>query len=202
MTKAVHWPSPCPTFTLGSPYYVFTGITYWRCCITNVWASLQRNLPSGYLRRQRSPRETTHTDNTHTDNQHARQSTRRHRQHNTQTTRIHIDNWETDSFTSKRTHLQPPLRSSRLPVPPYTLCPAPPPRHHQPQNQPRPPNRQVASLTSSGAGVVVQTENGETIEADLVVAADGINSTIRNLVLPEVQPVPLTILLHRLLSPC
>jgi len=46
----------------------------------------------------------------------------------------------------------------------------------------------VESFTQDDAGVQVRLAGGETLQADLLVAADGIRSTVRARLLPEVQP--------------
>jgi 2-polyprenyl-6-methoxyphenol hydroxylase-like FAD-dependent oxidoreductase len=46
----------------------------------------------------------------------------------------------------------------------------------------------VSRVEQSANGVRVQSENGRSFEADLVVAADGIRSTVRSQLLPQVQP--------------
>lgn len=46
----------------------------------------------------------------------------------------------------------------------------------------------VRSATQDAAGVAVQLADGEVLHADLLLAADGIRSTVRSQLLPEVQP--------------
>ena len=47
---------------------------------------------------------------------------------------------------------------------------------------------QVTAATSSPQGVNVRLADGQTLPADLLIAADGIRSTVRAQLLPEVQP--------------
>jgi 2-polyprenyl-6-methoxyphenol hydroxylase-like FAD-dependent oxidoreductase len=64
----------------------------------------------------------------------------------------------------------------------YTLLrEALPPQHHR-------LGAAVVGVSQDAAGVDVQLAGGDTLRADLLVAADGIRSTVRGLWLPEVQP--------------
>lgn len=51
------------------------------------------------------------------------------------------------------------------------------------------PGKALTGVTETGAGVTVQFADGATATADLVVAADGIRSTVRGQLLPEVTPL-------------
>lgn len=60
-------------------------------------------------------------------------------------------------------------------------------------------NHRCEKIIDHGDYAEVTFENGKTIEADLVIAADGIRSTVRNQVLGHVEPVYSGYLAHRVL---
>ncbi|MFJ5771099.1 FAD-dependent oxidoreductase [Psychrobacillus sp. NPDC093180] len=60
-------------------------------------------------------------------------------------------------------------------------------------------NHRCEKIIDHGDYAEVTFENGTTIEADLVIAADGIRSTVRNQVLKHVEPVYSGYLAHRVL---
>jgi salicylate hydroxylase len=62
-------------------------------------------------------------------------------------------------------------------------------------------NHRVTEVIDHGDYAEVKFENGKTIKADIVVAADGIRSPIRNQVLGHVEPVYSGYLAHRALIP-
>ena len=60
----------------------------------------------------------------------------------------------------------------------------PPERYHR--------GRGLAKITQAQCSVQTHFSDGETVEADLLVGADGIRSTVRQQCLPEVTPVSYT----------
>ncbi|MFE4810674.1 FAD-dependent oxidoreductase [Peribacillus simplex] len=62
-------------------------------------------------------------------------------------------------------------------------------------------NHCLTEIIDHGNYVEVKFENGKTIEADIVIAADGIRSLVRNQVLGHVEPVYSGYLAHRVLIP-
>lgn len=60
-------------------------------------------------------------------------------------------------------------------------------------------NHRLTEIIDHGNYAELQFENGKTIEADIVIAADGIRSQVRNQILGHVEPVYSGYLAHRIL---